>query len=101
KPENYFKGLVRNAAREIMSQIGARRRKGDTTGTPTGAQQDGEGSGAKGYRAPPPPASPAEDAEVHDTVKFILTQANPRARTALELCYWDDWSLQSIAEHLG
>ncbi|MBI1916466.1 MAG: sigma-70 family RNA polymerase sigma factor [Planctomycetes bacterium] len=106
KPEHYFKGLVQNAARKIMAQLGARRRQGASPGGQSEqGQQDvvaeGDNTFVKRYRTPPAPPSPAEDAEIRDTVKYILEQAPPRVLRTLELSYWEDWSLQRIAAHLG
>src|SRR5262245_3944185 len=97
KPEKYFKGLVQNAARKVMTQRDARRRKGDE-----GDREAGDAGQALGRAATSSaPLGPAEEAEQHDTVKYVLEQAPPRVRRALELCYWENWSVQSIAAHLG
>jgi RNA polymerase sigma factor (sigma-70 family) len=87
-PASYLKGLAQNAARKVLTQLGKRRRNDD-------------GSSVKRYRSPSSIPSPAENTEVRDTVDFIMAQATPRIRRALELCYWEDWPLQSIAEDLG
>ena len=106
EPQNYFRGLVQNAARKIMAQLGARRRKrSPSEATAADSQQGGSaqgpGSVMYGRRAHPALPSPVRSAEVRDTVKFVLDQASPRVRRALELCYWEDWSVQRIAEELG
>jgi DNA-directed RNA polymerase specialized sigma24 family protein len=107
KPEHYFKGLVQNAARKVMAQLGERRRKGmpaSDAGTACrlGLQTEANAPpGVKGYRFIPTPRSPAEEAEIRDTVRFILGQAPLRVRKALELCYWEEWSFQGVAAHLG
>lgn len=103
KPDDYLDGLVKNAARKVMTQLG-RRRKAQALdpevallAPPTDAGEEG----GKRYRTSAAPLSPAEDAEMHDTVNFILGQAPPRVERALKLCYWEGWPLQSIAAHLG
>lgn len=103
KPDHYFEGLVKNAARKIMAQLG-RRRKVEPL-APEAAlvappAADGE-EGGKRYRTSAPSVSPADSAELHDTVNFILEQATPRVRRAIELCYWEGWPLLGIASHLG
>jgi DNA-directed RNA polymerase specialized sigma24 family protein len=89
----------------VMTQRVARRRKGDV-----GAHVAGEPANDNGQAAdrpagrpatPPAPLGPAEEAEQHDTVKYILEQAPPRVRRALRLSYWDQWPIQGIAAHLG
>lgn len=106
KPEHYFKGRVQNAARKIMVQLGARRRKAVLAeGVGTEDRQDEtarpeSGSAGKHYLTPPPPPSPAQEAEMHDMVEFIMGQASPHVRKALQLCYWDEWPLLAIAAQL-
>jgi DNA-directed RNA polymerase specialized sigma24 family protein len=100
-PDNYFQGRVQNAARKVMSQRNTRRR--------SSAGKDGSMTYDNGrsrqrrlvYRQRPAGLSPAEQAELRDTVAFVLRQAPPRLRRALELCYWDEWPLTRIAEELG
>src|SRR5262249_40993473 len=69
KPDDYFDGLVKNAARKIMTQLG-RRRKAEVldpeaalVAPPTDAGEEG----GKRYRVSAPPLSPADDAEMQDT----------------------------------
>ena len=103
KPQHYFQRLVQNAARKVLTQRDARRRKG-VPPNDSGAAV-GEGSeefvGGGQYRSIRSLPSPAEDAECRDLVRFILEAASPRVRRALQLCYWDQWPLLSIAAHLG
>lgn len=103
KPDDYFDGLVKNAARKIMTQLGRRRKAEavDPEAVLVAPPADGVEEGGKRYRMSAPPLSPAEDAEMHDTVNFILEQAPPRVERALRLCYWEGWPFQSIAAHLG
>jgi RNA polymerase sigma factor (sigma-70 family) len=103
KPVDYLDGLVKNAARKIMTQLGRRRKAQapDREMALVAPPADAGVEGGKRYRTSAPPLSPADDAEVHDTVNFILEQASPRVREALQLCYWEGWSLQSIAAQLG
>lgn len=104
KPQQYFRGIVLNAARKVLTQRDARRRKGTASGeapAPCGDRAE-EFAGYGRYRSSSPRLpSPAEDAERRDLVVFILDAAPPRVRRALELCYWDQWPLLSIAAHLG
>jgi RNA polymerase sigma factor (sigma-70 family) len=100
-PESYFRGLVQNAARKVMAQRDARRRKGAKNAHEAGeaANQLGKAVDQVAPRPVTPlaPLGPAEKTEQHDTVKYVLDQASPRVRRALEHCYWGGWSIQSIA----
>lgn len=96
KPHRYFQGLVQNAARKVMAQLGSRRRKKDEgsevrerTGKPVGVALERESH------------SPADEVEVQDTVRFILAEAPYRIRQALQLIYWQGWSIQAAAEEVG
>jgi DNA-directed RNA polymerase specialized sigma24 family protein len=106
KPEHYFKGRVQNAARKIMVQRGTRRRKAvlakrvGMEGRKDDRAISKIGSAGKRYLTPSAPPSPVDEAERHDMVEFIMGQASPRVRKALQLCYWDEWSLLAIAAHL-
>jgi RNA polymerase sigma factor (sigma-70 family) len=100
KPQQYFRGIVLNAARKVLTQRNARRRKGTTSGETAPAADEFVGGGRYRTSSAPLP-SPAEEAERHDLARFILEAAPPRVRRALELCYWDQWPLLSIAAHLG
>jgi RNA polymerase sigma factor (sigma-70 family) len=103
KPQQYFRGIVLNAARKVLTQRDARRRKGTVPvdAAPVGEERAQEFGGGRYRSAGPSPPSPAEDAERRDLARFILETAPPRVRRALELCYWDQWPLLSIAAHLG
>jgi RNA polymerase sigma factor (sigma-70 family) len=104
KPQQYFRGIVLNAARKVLTQRDARRRKGTTPGEgpAVAGDQAEEFAGGGRYRSSSPsPPSPAEDTERRDLAIFILEAAPLRVRRALELCYWDQWPLLSIAAHLG
>lgn len=105
RPEHYFTGLVRNAARKTMAQLGVRRRQTVATNCESEDEQkhvvtQRGNTVVKRYRIPQRSRSPAEDVEMRDTVAFILGQATPRVRRALELAYWEGWPLQSIAKQL-
>ena len=107
QPERYFRGRVQNAARKIMAQLGVRRRKAvpleakSTPGRQGGTEEAENSSLGRRYITPAPSLSPVESAEMRDLVKFIMEQAPPRVRKALQLCYWDGWTSQAIAAHLG
>jgi RNA polymerase sigma factor (sigma-70 family) len=99
KPGKYFRGLVQNAARKVMSQRDTRRR---SSASDAGSMTCGKGrSRRSSHRKPSAIPSPAEEAEQRDTVAFVLREAPPRLRRALELCYWDEWPLTRIAKQLG
>jgi RNA polymerase sigma factor (sigma-70 family) len=103
KPQHYFRGIVQNAARKVLTQRDARRRKGvppEGPGAVVAESSEDAGGGGR-YRSIRALPSPAEDAECRDLVRFILEAASPRVRRALQLCYWDQWPLLSIAAHLG
>lgn len=96
KPHHYFQGLVQNAARKIMAQLGSRRRKKDQDGEER--ESVGEPVGVAVEREP---QSPADEVEVQDTVRFIFAEAPYRIRQALQLIYWQDWSIHAAAAELG
>jgi RNA polymerase sigma factor (sigma-70 family) len=106
EPEHYFKGLVQNAARKIMAQLGVRRQRGILSGGRSqGGQHKGDAEDASvivsWYRMTTATLSPANEAELRDTVRHVLDHAPPRVRLALELCHWEGWSHQRIAQHIG
>jgi DNA-directed RNA polymerase specialized sigma24 family protein len=94
KPHHYFKGLVQNAARKIMAQLGSRRRK-------KGEGGEERASGGEPVVVEREPQSPTDAVEVQDTVRFIFAEAPYRIRQALHLIYWQDWSIQAAAAELG
>ena len=96
KPHHYFQGLVQNAARKIMARLGSRRRKNDEDGE----ERESVGK-AVGIGSDREPRSPADEVEVQDTVRFILGEAPYRIQKALQLVYWQDWSVQAAAAELG
>jgi DNA-directed RNA polymerase specialized sigma24 family protein len=106
KPGHYFKGLVQNAARKPLTQLGARGRKGKGLGTmeregnaPLGIGKDG--TTTTPFRVSTEPPSWGAEAELRRIVDYVMRKAPPRLRRALELCYWENWPGQSIATHLG
>ena len=48
-------------------------------------------------KAPPPEA----ETELHELIDYVMRKAPPHLRRALELCYWDGQSIQSIANDFG
>jgi DNA-directed RNA polymerase specialized sigma24 family protein len=102
-PKHYFKGLVQNAARKIMAQLGKRRRNAEAYERPSCEPHQAPNARGRTGSGPVPVAlrSPADEAELHDTAAFILAQATPHVRQALELRYWHEWPFSRIAAHLG
>jgi DNA-directed RNA polymerase specialized sigma24 family protein len=101
KPRQYFLGLVKNGARKVIAQVRGRRgegspklRQGDVW-----LSQPCDQAGPQGRQDSL--AEPAADVERRDAADFVLKQASPRIRQALKLLFWDDWSLQRAAAHLG
>lgn len=106
KPQHYFRGLVQNAARKVLTQAGARSRRHSGTGEagcPDGEMRTPGGDAVLVSRhlGTAVSASPGAEVEVRDLVAYVLQQAPPHLRRALELCYWDDWPVKSIATQLG
>jgi DNA-directed RNA polymerase specialized sigma24 family protein len=106
KPQHYFRGLVQNAARKILTQVGARRRQHPGVEEP-GCRVDetpkhgGDGVLVSRHLDKAVTASPGVEAEVKDLAAHVLEQAPPHLRRALELCYWDDRPIKGIATQLG
>lgn len=105
KPDHYFKGIVQNAARKTMTQVGVRSRRGQPPHFETGPshpiEMGGDGAVSGRIRTVGESVSPGAEAELRDIVDYVMKKAPPQLRRALELCYWEDWSVQSIATHLG
>jgi RNA polymerase sigma factor (sigma-70 family) len=101
-PSRYVRGLVQNAARKTLTQLGGRKRKGQTCRVSDGMAEGAmEFGGDSGYRHATKPSQAGAETELRDMVDYVMRKAPPHLRPALKLCYWDDRSIQSIAKELG
>ena len=76
-PARYFKGLVQNAARKTLTQVGGRKRKGPWSGASDGELDRTIDVVCGAYLHVSKAAAPGAETELHDMIDYVMRKRRP------------------------